>query len=232
MKYFTYSLIALTIIAQSGVHAQSPSPSASPVPTNVVTREVQNLKDKLATKVAELRKLNHKAVSGVVASISGKTITLTDSSGKSLQVKIDDVLTKAFSISGTTKKEVKPDTIEKGDYIITTGPMVENTVTANTIYIDEQYIVGSGKITEANATDFTLSVMSEDNEKLTIDIENNTKRLLVDSKTLAKETIGFTKIKVGDTVHYVLKKTGTEKIKGRYSAVRIVIIPQEYFVAQ
>lgn len=229
------ALVAVVAIAHDArAQTVSPTPDKTPTiaPTNVVTKEVQNLKDKLATKVVQLRKANHKAVSGVVDAVNAKTITIKDAAGKSVQVKVDEVLTKSFRISGTTKKEIKNTDVTKGDYIIITGPVADDTVTANTIYIDEQYIVGSGKITEVNAADFTLSVVSEDKENLTIDVENNTRRLLVDSKTLAKEVIGFTKIKVGDSIHYVLRKTGEEKVKDRYGALRIVIIPQEYFVAQ
>lgn len=236
---FVVALLAMTIFTVSvPVLAQTTTPTGAvtngptAAPTSAVTKDVQDLKNKLATKVSELRKQNQKAVSGVVSEINAKTITIKDAEDKSVQVKIDDVLTHAFEINGTVKKEVKVDTLEKGDYIIISGPATDNTVTANTIYKDEQYLVGSGKITKVNSTDFSIAVATEDKENLTIDVENTTRRLLVDSKTLAKEVIGFTKIKEGDTVHYVLKKTGLEKVKDRFGALRIVIIPQEYFVAK
>ncbi len=38
------------------------------------------------------------------------------------------------------------------------------------------------------------------------------------------------KIKEGDTIHYVLKKTGKEREANRYSALRVMVIPQEYFI--
>lgn len=236
---FVLAFSALTILVVTvPVFAQTAAPTVgavsgpTAVPTNAVTKDVQNLKDKLATKVSELRKQNQKAISGVIADINTKTITIRDAEDKSVQVKIDEVLTLAFEISGTVKRSVKVDTLEKGDYIIISGPVTDSTVTANTIYKDEQYLVGSGKITKVLAADFSLAVATEDKENLTIVVENTTRRLLVDSKTLTKEVIGFTKIKEGDTVHYVLKKTGREKVKDQFGALRIVIIPQEYFVAK
>lgn len=238
MKNLVLFLGALIIVSQVSVFAVTATPTPgdddrpTPVPTNVVSKDIQDLKDKLATKVAELRKQNQKAVSGVIESIEAKSITIKDADGKSVKVTLDDVLTKAYTINGVVKREVKVDTLKKGDYIIIAGPYTATTVTANAIYKDDQYLVGSGKITDVNATDFTLAVATEDKENLTLDIENTTKRLLIDSKTLEKETIGFTKIKEGDTVHYVLKKTGLERVKDRYAALRIVIIPQEYFVAK
>ncbi|EKE14431.1 MAG: hypothetical protein ACD_12C00509G0001 [uncultured bacterium] len=52
---------------------------------------------------------------------------------------------------------------------------------------------------------------------------------MINIKTLLKETIGFSKLKEGDTVHFVVKKTGTEK-NNEYSAYKILVIPQEYFI--
>lgn len=228
--------LVLASVSSVGAVTTTPTPtdsdSPTAAPTAAVSKDIQDLKDKLATKVAELRKTNQKAVSGVVEAVEAKTITIKDKNDKSVTVKLDDVLTHTFEINGTTKKEIKTSGLEKGDYIIISGPASDSTVTANTIYKDEQYLVGSGKITKVNSGDFSLGVATEDKENLTLDIENTTKRLLLDSKTLDKEVIGFTKIKEGDTVHFVLKKTGQEKVKDRYSALRIVIIPQEYFVAK
>ncbi|MBI1862772.1 hypothetical protein HYS00_01490 [Candidatus Microgenomates bacterium] len=231
--------LMVLISVRASVYAVTATPSPSPakispteIPTSAVTKDVQDLKDKLATKVAELRKQNQKAISGVITEIDAKTITIKDTDDKSVQVKLDEVLTHAFEITGVVKKEIKVDSLRKGDYIIIAGPSSDNTVTANAIYRDQQYIVGSGKITTVNKTDFTLGVATEDKENVTVDVQNNTKRFLVDSKTFDKEVIGFTKIKEGDTVHYVLIKTGQEKVKGRYNALRIVIIPQEYFTVK
>jgi hypothetical protein len=44
------------------------------------------------------------------------------------------------------------------------------------------------------------------------------------------EKSGFSKIKEGDTVHFVVKKTGEEKELNRYSAQKILVIPQEFFI--
>ena len=43
------------------------------------------------------------------------------------------------------------------------------------------------------------------------------------------ERIGFSKIKEGDSVHFVFKISGDEK-NNEYSADKILVIPQEYFI--
>jgi hypothetical protein len=90
------------------------------------------------------------------------------------------------------------------------------------------YAVLSGKITDINKDDFSIKVSTTDKDTYTLDIENSTNQTLMDIKTLELDKIGFSKLKEGDTIHFVIKKTGTEKEK-RFTAIKLVIIPQEYF---
>jgi ribosome maturation factor RimP len=226
------AIISIIFFVTASVNAQSKvaTDSAKAASDSAQSKEIQDLKDKLATKVDQITKQAKKAVSGVIADISAKSITIQSADDTTYTIKIDDVITKYFLIAGTTKKEIKPSTLSKGDYIIAAGPLAEKTVTANVIYQDEQYIVGTGKITQVNKTDFSLDVVGNDKETVTIDVNNSTKKLLMDSKSLEISVIGFTKIKEGDTIHYVLNKTGNEKVKNRYSGLSLLIIPQEYFM--
>jgi len=208
--------------------AQSPSIEASTSPTVVVDKDIQLLKDKIANKVSEIRKQNNKAISGFVQSIDGSIMKL-DNSGEVNQVKFDDTLTKAFRVLGTTKKEIKTGDIKKNDYAIASGVVADNIITANVVLIDENFLVDSGKITEINKDSYNIKVLTSDKNTYSLDIETSTKQYMVNIKTLLEEMIGFSKLKEGDTVHFVVKKTGEEK-NNNYSAVKILIIPQEYFI--
>ena len=190
---------------------------------------IQQLKDKLEEKVVELQKKDQKAITGIVSENKKSTVTIKSADGTVYRIKIDNVITKLYDVASGDKKEFKIDDLEKGDFIIVSGPVSDQVATANNIYRDVQYLMGSGKITEANATDFFLKVLTPEKETLTLDVEDSTKRFLIDVKTFEAETIGFAKIKEGDTIHYVVKRTGTEREKNRYSATKILIIPQEYF---
>ncbi|EKE14390.1 MAG: hypothetical protein ACD_12C00530G0001 [uncultured bacterium] len=107
--------------------------------------------------------------------------------------------------------------------------MADNIITANVVLIDENFLVDSGKITEINKESYNIKVLTSDKNTYSLDIETGTKQYMVNIKTLLRETIGFSKLKEGDTVHFVVKKTGKEK-NNNYSAVKILIIPQEYFI--
>lgn len=118
---------------------QTPSSTASSSPTIAVDKDIQQLKDKIANKVSEIRKQNNKAVSGFVQSIDGNMMKLTNN-GEVNQVKFDDTLTKVFKVLGTTKKEIKTDDIAKDDYVIVSGVVTDNIITANVVLIDENFL--------------------------------------------------------------------------------------------
>lgn len=211
-----------------GVRAQTKTPT--PTSATQEQKEIDTLKEKLASKVAELRKKNDNAVSGSIISKATNLIKIKTQRETFFDIKIDPQLTKFYQIAGTQKKDVDFTDLEKGDYIIVTGPIDGKTVTANFIYEDEQFLVESGKITEINTTDFYMRVITAQKETFTLDLEADTKKLLLDPKLLTTDLTTVAKIKVGDTVHFAVKVTGQEKEKNRYSAQKLLVIPQEYFM--
>lgn len=232
IKYYYIISLLYCLVTSSFVAAQTntltPSVAASSSPTVVVDKDIQQLKDKIANKVSEIRKKNNKAVSGFVLNIDGNTMKLSNN-GEVNQVKFDDTLTKVFRVLGTTKKEIKTNDIAKNDYAIVSGVVADNIITANVVLIDENFLVDSGKITEVNKETYNIKVLVSDKNTYSLDIETSTKQYMVNIKTLLIETIGFSKLKEGDTIHFVVKKTGEEK-NNNYSAIKILIIPQEYFI--
>ena len=186
-----------------------PSPEASASPTTVVDRDIQQLKDKIANKVSEIRKKNNKAISGFVLSNDGNKMKINNN-GEENQVKFDDTLTKYFKITGAQKKEIKVDDIKKNDYAIVRGGGGGNIITANVVLIDENFLVDSGKITEINKDNYNVKVLTSDKNTYSLDFETNTKQFMVNIKTLDLERVGFSKVKEGDTVHFVVKKIFSE----------------------
>jgi len=89
---------------------QTPSSTASSSPTVVVDKDIQQLKDKIANKVSEIRKQNNKAISGFVLKIDGNSMKLSNS-GEVNQVKFDDTLTKVFKHPIRLKQSLDPDLI-------------------------------------------------------------------------------------------------------------------------
>ncbi|MFQ5452212.1 MAG: hypothetical protein ACE5DQ_01490, partial [Candidatus Paceibacterota bacterium] len=63
---------------------------------------------------------------------------------------------------------------------------------------------------------------------LTLDVEKSTVQRILNTETIKLESTGFSKFKAGDRIHFVIKKPKKDGEK-RASAIRIIIIPQEYF---
>ncbi len=234
MKKVLTVIMFFVLITVNAVHAQTnSSPSATVVPTESAEEEqIQTLKEKIATKVAELRKENLRAISGRVTANEGNTIKITTEDNTQYTIKTDESLTHFFKIEGAGKTEIKQDTIKSGMYIIVDGVLSENTIEANSVYVDVLYLVRVGTIIEVNAADFTIRVVGTDKETYTLDIQTDTRQQLLNTTTLLGERIGFSKIKENDIIHFVVEKTGTEKEPNRYNAVKILVIPQEYFVTK
>lgn len=233
MKKIIYFFILIGVLfsQKSLVLGQTPTASATPkLVTPTIDKQIQNLKDKIANKVAEMRKKDERAISGVISEIKDGIINFQTLDDQSLNVKTDDSLTKIYLITGSVKKEQQLSDLKKDDYIIVTGPILDKTISANFIYQDEQYLVKTGKITEVNKTDYYLKVLSSGKDNYTLDFETYTKTSILNSKTGEIEKIGFSKIKEGDIIHFVIKKNSEEKEKNRFPASKILIIPQEYFV--
>lgn len=196
--------------------------------TNSELEEIQNFKEKLASKVAELQKKEDKALSGFLMQKKDKSLVIETTENEQFSVELDDLLTKYFQVNVSALKEITLDDFEVGDYIIITGPINGKVITANNIYKDENFTSGSGIVSDTGQGDFELKVVTLENESLTIDTESATKRKILNIKTLELEDIGFSKIKTGDVIHFFYKKVSNEDEKS-YSATKILIIPQEYF---
>lgn len=234
MKKIFITILSFVFLIIPVVSAQTPSVTSPEVISPTLSTEeadIQNFKEKVATKVAELRRENNKAIAGTVTSTEGTTTMkfVTDNDVE-FDVKLDENLTNYFQIAGTAVKEIKKEDVKKGDYIIVDGVVNDKTVQANSVYVDTLLLVLTGRIIEVNSDDFSIKVLGNDKETYTLDVQSATRQMLLNTTTLTEEKIGFSKIKEGDSIHFVVEKTGAEKEVNRFDAIKFLIIPQEYFI--
>ena len=201
--------------------------------SNAIDKGAKQLIEKLATKVEETRKRDQRAYVGIITKMADSTMTVSSvdaTDEKKYSIKIDDMLTAIYRIVGSTKKELKKADLKVGDYSIVTGLMLNDTLEASEIYIDEQFLVRTAKVTEISKSDFYLKVITYDKDEYTLDVQSSTRQFMLNVKTKEIEKSGFSIIKEGDTVHFVVSKTnpGSGKEKNRFDAVRILLVPQEF----
>lgn len=233
-KFFiTFIFFIIILIPFLLVNGQTLPPASTPTATlgpGWQDKDIVSFKEKIATKVAQLQQKNTKVITGYVVEVNDTQLRLRADDNQSYEIKLDQLLTKFYKIKANEQKEIKLSDIKKDDYIIVSGVQNDKSINANFIVIDEEFAVLSGKVVELDKKNYTLKVLTNDRDIYQLDIETTTKQEIINIQTLAIERAGFSKIKEGDIIHFVIKKTAQTEKENKYKAEKILIIPQEYFL--
>ncbi|MCL4338186.1 hypothetical protein M1271_00680 [Patescibacteria group bacterium] len=208
----------------------SPSPNSDSVADTISSdsanlldklKKIEILKDKIATKVAQLRANEKGGVTGTVKSISDTTITVkTDKGDFPVSYASDatfyDLTTSAQDNQISIKK------ISVGDEITALGYFddTKSTLSGKYIYIETSGVHSVGKIADIDKSNYTVTI-KEPEGNITVDIETYTK---IYSYTPDKGFIksGFSKLQIGDIAQTV--GTPNAKEQNRMSAIRMITI--------
>ena len=203
--------------------SSSSTPSSQKVtPTNAVLDKIQILKEKVATKVAELRENEKKAVLGTIQSVSAEIIDIKTAKGDKISISYSQD-SPMYSLSAK-KASITGDDLKKDKTIVAFGyfDSSQNSLDGRAIYlISPQPVFLYGKISDIDRQNYTVTLKDESGKENIIDIETYTRtQSVTDDKTLQKS--GFSRLSPGDTIQVV--GTPNAKEDNRYSAVRILVI--------
>ncbi len=228
-KYSVISVIFAIIIYQFSMSPilgatdsadMKPSPPSSNSGTIIdKLKKIELLKEKIATKVSELRNKEKNAMSGTVNKINGNSLALTTITGEQSITILDDAL--IFSMADGTKTESSLKKIITGNNITVFGYNNQSisSFEAKYIYLNRITKRNTGKITDTDKSNYTITV-KDPQGNITVDIETYTKIFTYNKeKGLIKG--GFSKLKAGDLVF--LSGTPNSKEDNRISATRIIV---------
>jgi hypothetical protein len=207
--------------------AISPSPTANITVTDITTpgaldklRQIELLKEKIATKVAQLREKEKAAAVGKITRIDKTTISISSRTGQKNILTAEDTL--YYSFENGTREDSSQKKISEGATITIFGysETGKDTITAKYIYIEPDQMRISGKVSDVDKTNYTVTVNGHDGNYV-VDIETYTKMTVI-SQGKGKEKAGFSRLSVGD----IIQATGTVNAKDpeRLSAGRIIIV--------
>mgnify|MGYP001606396858 CR=1 FL=1 len=228
MIRITFFILAILIaILSPGTAAAAIATPASQIKAEATTsgdkmKKLEELKDRLATKVAELRQTQRKAMFGTVLEVSLVSITL-ETPNKNVKLELGDNA-KVVQLIKEKRTTLSTSDISKGDIITVFGeydPTID-LLRPKIIVIQKKPAKHiRGKIKEINKTDFSISVETNDAQVYIVDIESTTRSLWW---TSAGGTVksGFSKFTVGDTV--LVSGQPIPKKDMRISADRVVNI--------
>lgn len=232
------ALISLPYRTPVAAQTSTPKPTVSieaditptEKPESETDSTLKSLKEKIESKVEEINKKTKKIIKGTITSIKDSTVTVKTPDEKEFQISIDDTISKLYLSSIDGQEEMEQTDLKTGDYILATGPVIENQVSANILYKQTAYLLVQGQITAVDKEAFTVGIVTQAKDQYTLDIEKFTVQSLLNTKDLSVTKAGFSKYQVGDTIHAViLKPKGTSE---KVSAMRILIIPQEFFTTE
>ncbi|MBI2616794.1 hypothetical protein HYW55_01510 [Candidatus Gottesmanbacteria bacterium] len=222
-------VIASLIVTSSPMLAATPTPvpdEATPSGLLDKLKKIEVLKDKIATKVAELRKSEKGAVGGKIKTLSDKSITLTTRIGEKSLTYSDD--TTFFTLDGATRNQLDVRKLKVDDTISAIGYFEDSgTLIAKYVYSQTPLLFLSGKISNIEKSNYTVTIKDAQGETLA-DIETYSQMFLIDPmKGLVKG--GFSKLAVGSSIHALA--TPNSKEVNRVSIRRLItlvsILPQE-----
>ncbi len=200
--------------------AEAISPTSTPTPTKAgqsAVDQVSQLKDKIASRVAQLKLVEKRGIVGTVTEVMNTQISLVDTENNIRLVDVDE-LTK-FS-SSSAKGSFGISDIKKNTTIGVLGIYNKESRRilarfVNVLNLDKKLW---GGIKEIDTKNFTLTIVTDDKKTYVIDNEPNTK-IQIYSKTSGSIKGGFSKL---ESNKWVLVSVYTNPKTGKLSASRIL----------
>jgi hypothetical protein len=220
MKYFI--CIAIFFLFPFVVHAVETNASVTATP--IKNQQVEDLKERLATKVAQLRQSERRAIYGKVKSSTISTLTI-ETANKDIKIELTDDI-KVFQTLKGKRTTLAVEDVAKDDIVSVFGDWdtTVEVLKAKVIFIHNTSEVINrivGTISESKKADYTITITSQDGKTYIIDFETATKTN-VWTKEKGVEKGGFSKLLSGDTILVV--GTAVPKKENRISALRILNI--------
>lgn len=232
-----FLLIGLITI-QKNAFAQSeeeiPTPTSTkdqkiitPVPTDSTMEKIQDLKNRIATKVAELKLMKKRVFTGKVITLSNPYVTITTKEGdKKIETNEDTIFT---SITNGKSKEIVFKDLKKDQNLITWGTYNQegDILTAKEIVIKDTPLTLIGKISDIDLKGGTVTLKTDNNSYL-LDIEVYSKINTIDKNGKIIK-LGFSKVQT-DSLALIQAVIIIKKDEITYTANRILIIPPKEVV--
>lgn len=215
--------LLIAILIPSFSFAQTPTTTLTPTPkeesAEEVDEKVDQLKNKVASRVAELNLVEKRGFIGTVKSVSDAQITVTDLNNKNRIIQIDE-LTK---YSSNEDENFTESDIKVGSKISALGLYNKDSKKLLARFINEISIPVfiSGVVSEIDEKEFTITIKTTDSKNFTVDIENITKTYELSNDEL--DASGFSKIEKMQNVFIVGFPDVDEE--NRISATKAVIVP-------
>lgn len=201
MKNSILLIITVTLLFTLAlpVNAATVAPTSAPQQgsNGKLNNQINNLKEKIASRVSELNLVEKRGMIGTVSEVEGNQITLLDPAGKRRFVDVDELTKFSSNTGGATfglsdmKKGVKISVI--GVYNKQSRHLLARFIRTS---IDPAVIPGT--VTALDAKNFIVTITTDEQKQQKIDMNTITKTYTYQGEGLTKA--GFSQIKVGERI--------------------------------
>lgn len=199
-KILTILLTLVIVTSMFNTHlsfAQTEDEDTSPTPEEVDT--IQKIKEAVASKVAELNLVDKKGFIGTVKETSTTEIVIVNEFNEQKIIEIDE-LTKFESEDDDEDFGISD--IEPGSHISVIGLYNKETEKMLARFISQKVSIPlsiDAAIKEKDSRNFTLTVVTKDNNEYIVDVETSTKtNVYSDAEEIEKS--GFSSLEIGEKV--------------------------------
>jgi len=202
MKKYILSIglfLILTTSISKNTYAAVATPTPITTPTQGDIQQIDDLKTRIASRVAQLKLVEKKGIIGTVTDATNSQITLTDINGNIRFIDVDE-LTK-FSNPSITGTSFGISDINKGMTIGVLGLYNKQSrrILARQISVLTIPKILIGAVSSVDNKNFNFYIVSEDNKKTFIDVETITKTYSSNTGS-PFVSAGFSKIKIDESV--------------------------------
>ncbi len=236
-KIAVLSLIILSVMFTNTGFAKAleSTPSGTVTPATVRSSQISELKERIATKVAELKILAPSVISGTIKTLSDQKIVITVGD-EDLSIDISEDTTLSQFDQDQNKKSFKIGDLKTDQKIVVWGTLNKetNTMTADTVISRDFPLTFVGQIKSVDKKNYQFLVQSQNKDipyqrkdfSYLFDVNPPTKiSLLANDNSLTK--IGFSKLIEGQTVYiYGFIGDKTKDSQTLLSAKRIIVLSQ------
>jgi len=229
MKQYLLPLLTILFFALTAnpVHAAAAAPTTKLSPTTApnvggekLDQQINQLKNKIASRVAELNLVEKRGFIGVVTQVEGTKLTLTDVAGKTRFVDVDEIT----KYTGG-KANFDLSDITKGTRISVLGLYNKQSkrILARFINLATSPTFLSGVISDIDSKKFIVTIMTEDQKQIKLDVQTATK-VLTQDKEEGMIKYGFSKLKINDRVYAI--GAPDKKNPALFSTTRLIVLPE------
>lgn len=200
-KRLVISTIVFLIACTNQAYAAVPPTPASETGGLKLDKQINQLKDKIASRVSQLNLVEKRGIIGTVQEVKNNQITLIDFDGVTKYVDVDEIT--KFS-SASSRGSFGLSDITKGTQISALGLYNKESkrILARFINTHSTPTRYNGAIETIDAKQFLLTIMTNDQKEVKVNVDTSTK-ILSYSKDADLTKYGFSKLAVGDRVEII-----------------------------